>query len=317
MSDSPGPDALPRYIVLELTWRCNNRCLYCYGAGGQAAGSREPARDEMTTDEIRAAILKLKKELPVDTIGISGGEPLLRDDLPEILSFIADQGISPVLITNGTLLTKDKVEKTRGSAEAYQITLLSHRREIHDRLAGREGAWDAVLEAMLRVRDAGGYLAAVFIATKLNYRDLVQTAELAVVLGARAIMYNRLNLSAHNIQFSDLLLPTPEMIIENLESLEELGERYGIPSAASVVLEPCVIPLRDYRHVEIGWCPLGGEGSYLTIDPGGNIRICNHSPVVFGNIRTDSIRDLFLHHPYLERFRTSMPGECRSCRPDL
>jgi PqqA peptide cyclase len=271
----------------------------------------------MTTEEIKDVVIRLQEELPVDTIGLSGGEPFLRPDLPEILSFIAGQGIAPVIITNGTLITKELVDATIHSTSTYQITLLSYKKEIHDRLAGRTGAWDAAVQAMVDISKAGGNIAAVFVATKLNYQDLFRTAELALVLGAKVIMYNRINLGAYNMHFADELLPTPAMIRENLNSLEQIGEKYGIQSAASVVLEPCVVPLKEYKFVHVGFCPLGGEDSYFTIDPVGNIRVCNHSPVILGNIRKDSIREIFLNHPYVCDFRTIYPDECTACPPEL
>jgi len=131
------------------------------------------------------------------------------------------------------------------------------------------------------------------------------------------LMYNRINLAAHSLSYSDQLLPTPEMIRENLESLEALGEEYGLMTAASVVIEPCVVPLRKYKHVLLGWCPSGGEDSYFTIDPDGNIRICNHSPIILGNIRHDHLRDIYNNHPYVQNFRTALPEECESCNPEM
>jgi radical SAM protein with 4Fe4S-binding SPASM domain len=199
----------------------------------------------------------------------------------------------------------------------YEVTLLSHRREVHDRLAGRRGSWDAVVDGMANVRQAGGNLAAVFVATKLNYMDLFKTAELAIALGAFGLMYNRINLARGNVHLADQLLPTPGMIEENLEMLEDIGGKYGLPVAVSVVIEPCVVDVRHYEHVHFGWCPLAGEDSYFTIDPVGNIRICNHSPVILGNIKRDSFADIYYNHPRVRAFRDTWPEECADCDPEL
>jgi len=310
-----GP--LPRYIVLELTRRCNNRCLYCYNVWGGPDLYDEGKKDEMDLDEIKNFVLRLQAELPIETIALTGGEPVLRDDLPDILSFLSARKITPVLITNGTLLTEDRVRDTAGMTGMYQITLLSHRREIHDLLAGRPGAWDETVQGMLNVKRAGCNCSAVFVATKVNWQDLYKTAELALVLGAKILMYNRINLGCHNIHRAYELLPTAGMIQENLMSLEQIGEKYGMQSSVSVVIEPCVVSLGVYRHVHLGWCPLGGDMSYFTVDPRGNIRICNHSPVILGNIKTESIRDIYLNHPYVRNFRTTLPDECMSCKPGM
>lgn len=271
---------------------------------------------EMSTAEIEEIIAKLQDEAPVENIALSGGEPLLREDLPEILSFIRNRGIASVVITNGTLLTGERVAATMVGG-VYEVTLLSYRHDVHDQLAGRRGAWDAAIDGMANVRQAGGNLVAVFVATKLNYMDLIKTAELVIALGAYGLMYNRMNLGAHNMRYADQLLPTPAMIQENLDMLEELGEKYGLAIAVSVVIEPCVVDIGKYEHIHFGWCPLTGEDSYFTIDPVGNVRICNHSPVIVGNIKRDHFADIYYNHPYVRSFHDTWPVECTDCDPEL
>lgn len=308
---------LPKIFILELTKRCNNSCVYCY-ASWKEQGSTDGhgSHDEMTTEEIKAVVSKLQNETRIESIGLSGGEPLLREDLPEILSFIRGKGIVPVIITNGTLLTKERVDATMIGGN-YEVTLLSYRRETHDHLSGHSGAWDAVVEGMINVREAGGNLTAVFVATKLNWTDLANTAELGIALGVNGLMYNRINLGIHNLRFSEQLLPTPAMIQENLDTLEEIGKTYGIPIVASVVIEPCVVDVQKYKHIHFGWCPLAGEDSYFTIDPMGNVRICNHSPVILGNINQECFSNIYYNHPYVQYFRKTWPLECISCSSQL
>ncbi len=318
----PAPDGfqtrpLPKSFVIELTKRCNHHCLYCYLAEGPSAQDCEQDRsNEMSAREVTDVIGKLCDEAPVQSIALSGGEPLLREDLPEVLSFLRKKGIAPVVITNGTLLTQQRLASL-GTDVTYEITLLSHRREVHDRLAGRRGAWAAAVDGMANVRQAKGRFVAVFVATRLNSADVGRTAELCIALGATGLMYNRMNLGAHNIRHADRLLPTVAMIRENLDTLEELSERYSLPVAVSVAIEPCVIDTRKYTKIHFGWCPLAGEGSYFTVDPRGNVRICNHSGVVLGNLKHDRFTDIYYHHPYVRAFRETWPAECEGCDPEL
>ena len=308
---------LPKTFVLELTQRCNNHCSYCYTVWGTPElHYGERCHGEMSTTEVKEIITTLQDEAPVENIALSGGEPLLREDLPEILAFIKDRGIASVMITNGTLLSKERVAATMVGG-TYEVTLLSYHREVHDQLAGRRGAWDAAVDGMANVRQAGGKVVAVFVATKHNYMDLFKTAELAIALGVYGLMYNRMNLGAHNLRYVDQLLPTPVMIQENLDMLEELGEKYGLPIAVSVVIEPCVVDVRQYEHIHFGWCPLAGEDSYFTIDPAGNVRICNHSPVILGNLKRDSFADIYYNHPHVRDFHDTWPEECMNCDPEL
>jgi radical SAM protein with 4Fe4S-binding SPASM domain len=126
-------------------------------------------------------------------------------------------------------------------------------------------------------------------------------------------MYNRINLAAHNWPYADQLLPTPSMIRQNLDSLEALSEAYGLPISVSVVLEPCVIDMSQYKHLKFVGCPLCDENSYFTIDPAGNIRICNHSPEILGNIMTDNFVDIFYKNKHVCNYRETLPKECQEC----
>jgi radical SAM protein with 4Fe4S-binding SPASM domain len=270
----------------------------------------------MSTEEIFDLISSLCQQVPVENIALSGGEPLLRDDLAEILAFIRSKKITPVIITNGTLLTKENVAATVTDV-LYEVTLLSYREQVHDHLAGRRGAWKSVIDGMCNIREAGGTMVAAFIATKLNCRDLRETARLAIALGARGLMYNRMNLGSYNIRFAEKLLLTAEMLRENLNVLEETGRNYHLPITISVPIEPCVVDVRKYKNLTFGFCPLAGPDSYFTVDPSGNLRICNHSPVVLGNIRREQFADIYYKHPYVRRFRETWPKECVDCTPDL
>jgi radical SAM protein with 4Fe4S-binding SPASM domain len=273
-------------------------------------------RGEMSTAQIKAIIAQLQDECPVETIALSGGEPLLRKDLPEILAYMRERNIDPMIITNGTLLTPRRVAATLVGG-TYEVTLLSHKPEVHDRLAGRPGAWQATINGMNNVRKAGGNLIVAFVATRLNFQDLSWTAQLALALGAVALMYNRLNLSRHNLNFADQLLPTPQMIEQNLDTLEEIGGKYNLPVSVSVVCEPCVVNTQGYKHLHFGWCPLAGENSYFTIDPLGNVRLCNHSPIILGNLHQTRFSEIYFNHPYVQLFRETLPQGCENCPVDL
>jgi PqqA peptide cyclase len=269
---------------------------------------------EITLQQIEDLINSLRGELPLESLALSGGEPLLRKDLPKIVAMLQSHAVQTLIITNGTLLTQETVSSISPWA-TFEVSLLSHRPMIHDHLVGRRGAWKQTVEGMTVLRNLGRDQVAAFVATKLNYMDLEHTAELALAIGADALMYNRLNLGARNFRYVQELLPTPSMIRQNLETLEHLGETYGIPISVSVVLEPCVIDMSQFKHARFQACPLCGEESYFTIDPSGNLRICNHSPFILGNLLNESFASIFRDHPYLGRFRNNLPKDCMDCIP--
>jgi radical SAM protein with 4Fe4S-binding SPASM domain len=315
-ADKAEPRPLPRSFVLELTRGCNHRCAYCYTAWG-APELRYPRNGrDSTAEEIEQMVGRLQEEAPVQQIALSGGEPLLRKDLARIVAFIAGRGITPIVITNGSLLTPERIDELAPHC-GFEVTLLSTRRDVHDALTGNRGSWDAAVEGMTDLCERGLSFVAAFIATRRNYADVYQTGELAVALGARALMYNRMNVGAFNGRDAAALLPTAAMVRENLDALERLAATYGLLVAASVVIEPCVVDVRKYEHISFGWCPLAGADSYFTIDPAGNVRICNHSPTILGNLKRDRFADIYYGHPYVREFAETLPAECAGCDPEL
>ncbi len=316
MTRSSGEVAgLPKTFVLELTRQCNHRCGHCYAFWGGMAETPQ-AGSEMTPAEVDELLARLQDETPVELIALSGGEATLRKDLPEIVQCLTRRGVAPVLITNGSRLTPELIDRLDGVA-AFELTLFSHRPEVHDELAGRRGAWDAAIRAMVSLKRAGRPWVAVFVATKRNGADLEDTAKLAIALGAYGLMYNRMNFASHNLERVAELAPPPELIEANLKTLDALAKATGLEVAASVVIEPCVVDVRPYKNIQFGWCPLAGDEAYFTINPSGDIRICNHSPVTLGNIRKGGFGRIFRNHPHVIAFRETWPEDCADCEPQL
>lgn len=295
-----------RQVVLEVTPACNLDCVYCYNVWKKPG--RDYPRGQLGLADLIRLIDRLQAELPLQSVAISGGEPFTRPDLPAIVAHLWARGIQTVVITNGTLLTRERIERTPG-VNNYELPLLSYRREVHDRLTRRD-AFDHVVEGALNLRRLGERFAVAFVATRLNWRDLDKTLELAVALGAEGMMYNRMNVTPFNNRPE--LTPSVEMVEENLALLEEFAARYPFPISSSIPIPPCLIDTSRYPHVHFGFCPLAGENSYFTVDPLGNLRVCNHSSVILGNLLEEPFWDLY-ERRYVMRFRTEMPASCQAC----
>ncbi len=301
-----------KQIVLEVTSGCNLDCVYCYNVWKSPRSSYP--RGQLSLHEWVRLIDRLADELPLEWVAISGGEPFLRQDLPQLVAHLWARQLRIVMITNGTLLTQERIEQTPGITN-YELPLLSYRREVHDRLTRRE-AFDSVIQGALNLRRQGEAVVFAFVATRLNCGDLARTLDLAVALGGQGLMYNRMNVSAHNLPHARELLPTPDMLRENLELLDDFSGRFHFPVSASIPVPPCVLDTRRYKNVVVGMCPLGGDDSYFTVDPLGNLRVCNHSSVILGNLLEASFSEL-VRRPYMGRFTTQMPPSCRPCPAEV
>jgi radical SAM protein with 4Fe4S-binding SPASM domain len=310
-----APD-LPGTFVFELTRRCNHHCSYCYTFWGVDVENQGNAGKDLTLPAFTRFMEKLIDDVQVKNVAFSGGEPLLNDDLFRMVDYLHNKNISSAIISNGTLITPEIAAKL-SSADIVEITLLSCKPEIHDDIVRKHGAWKAAVQGIANLFEAKGYWEAVFIATKKNIAFAGETAKLAIALGAEGMMFNRINVGRHNMTFADDLLPSPEMISNALYTLDGISEKYGFPIVVSVPIEPCLVDISPFKHIHFGFCPLGGSSSYFTIDPSGDIRLCNHSPVVLGNLDRDSFLDIYSNHSYVRSFREDWPEECRQCDPEL
>ncbi len=308
-----NPISLLKNIVFEVTAKCNCDCLYCYNVW-KSPRTSYPSNGHMELPEIVQVFERLKSEIPLEWVSISGGEPFLRPDLHKIVSYFWSRHLEVVIITNGTLLTEENIDRTSGATN-YELPLLSHRKETHNRLMNAD-SFDRVMQGMKNLDKAAAQFVIAFIATKLNYKDLETTIKLAVAMGAVGVLYNRMNASACNYKHLPQLFPTIPMIKENLETLDEMSGEYKIPISCSIPIQPCLIDISQYKHIHFGFCPLGGENSYFTIDPAGNLRVCNHSSTILGNLRESSFIELY-HHPYVREFQAVMPDGCLSCAREI
>ena len=233
-----------RSIIFETTQECNHACLYCYNIWNPdlkktnnpyPKGQLDPSN---TLDLLRKAL----DETHCPHITLTGGEPLLRKDLSQILDLLCEREIATTIISNGHLLDETTVVGflDRGVG-LFELPLLSHRREMHDHLSGCPGAFDAVLAAMAHIRYHRGQFVAVFVATKLNLPDLYDMIKLAFAFGSRGIMLNRFNPGGRGRDHLDTLFPTVDEVRQALDIAEAAATEFNLPISCSIPIQPCLI----------------------------------------------------------------------------
>jgi radical SAM protein with 4Fe4S-binding SPASM domain len=315
-----GADKRPRLqsLIFEVTQRCNHACLHCYNVWqGEPAISgiaKLPyPRGELDTAQTLALLTKVLDEASCRHVTLTGGEPLLRRDLPQILEFLRTRHMPVTLISNGRLLSEPMVVDLldRGVA-LFELPLLSHQRFTHDRLSGSPGAFDAVLEAMAQIRLHHGKFIAVFVATRLNIDSLYDTIRLAFAFGARGMMLNRFNPGGRGRQHIDELLPTIAQVREALAVANEASREFNLPISCSIPIQPCLIDTQAFPRLGFGFCAAGSERAYYTLDPLGNLRPCNHTSTILGNLLTESLADLVAPARMVD-FVCAAPPYCEDC----
>ena len=299
-------------LVFEVTQRCNHACLHCYNAWKNAAPY--PDTEELSTADTLAMLGKVLDESGARLISLSGGEPLLRSDIYEIVEFLAARGVGVNLITNGSLLTEASIARLAGGKiSLFELPLLSVDRAVHDRLSVSAGAFDRVTMALATLKSARQRVVAVFVATRLNLPQWRETAELAFALGADGVLFNRFNPGGEGARHIEELQASPEDLASALDAAEDFARTYDFPISCSIAMPPCLFDTARYERLTFGFCAAGTERAYYTIDPAGRLRPCNHSPTILGNVRQRNFWDL-IGSPAARDFSAARPAFCAGCR---
>lgn len=144
-----GEDVL-RSIELAVTYRCQAKCHKCY-----AANLHQEGKNILSIDQIREIITQAKR-LGLIHVNLTGGEPTLRKDLPDIITACGPENIMVSLVTNAYTLTREKMKEFKEAGlNTIQISLDSADAPIHDTLRGLSGCYDAALSAAAWAREFG------------------------------------------------------------------------------------------------------------------------------------------------------------------
>ncbi|HJV38641.1 MAG TPA: radical SAM protein [Geothrix sp.] len=297
-------------LVIEVTEACHHACSHCYNPWRQ---QRAPvgSPETLTRREIRQLVRKVRRDAPIKVVAVSGGEPLLRTDTPEIVGDLVDDGLAVVVITNGTLLVDEAVSRFP-EGTVFEVTLFSTDGRLHDAIAGRPGAFRNVIAGAACLRRHRCRLAVAVVVNRLNAEDVRPTLELGIALGADSLLLNRVNLSRATLPGAARLAPDPDQLRFALAAADEVAAEYQATVAVSVPVPPCLVDPGPYRHLHFGWCPRGGKDAYYTLGYNGLLRPCNHASVVLGDLRTQGFAEI-VGSAASEAFWEPAPSACRAC----
>jgi radical SAM protein with 4Fe4S-binding SPASM domain len=305
----------PKRIVLmyEVSGNCNCRCVFCYNAW-KIEGKRR-AR-ELESGRVFDLLEKAIDETGCECITLSGGEPLLREDIFGIISRVKRRNVSVSLVSNGALLTDETVDRCISSGvDRFQISLLSDDREMHNRLSGGN-VFERVIEAVLSILKRGGTVSTFFVGLADNIGRLKDTLELNALLGVRTVALGRFVPGGEGLTGWERYMPAPEAIDDALAAGDELCAKYGMTLSISTPIPPCLNDMTSYRRVRPSFCGVGNpERSLFAIDPMGNLKVCTHSPIKLGNLLDEPFERL-LEHEFLDGFIETVPPFCSDC-PDV
>jgi radical SAM protein with 4Fe4S-binding SPASM domain len=153
-------------VVWNITRACNLKCVHCYNDSGAAK-----ADDELSTTQAKIVLDDLA-QFGVPSVLFSGGEPLMRPDLFEIIHYAVERGLRAVISTNGTLISADVAKKIKQHRVSYVGISLDGIGHINDKFRGVSGAFERAVEGIKNCQDAGVRIGLRLTLTKRNVQDL-------------------------------------------------------------------------------------------------------------------------------------------------
>jgi AdoMet-dependent heme synthase len=341
---SASPFARPYVVSWNLTYRCNLACEHCYldaGSTPQVGTENFSDRSELGTEECFKVIDQIASFAPECVTILTGGEPLLRRDILEIVRRAAERGLWVVVGTNGVRITENVAQRlAEAGARGLSLSLDALDPDRHDRFRRVRGAWRNTVEGAEILNRTGlpfivqttagshnlGELEAIAdfahdrLAAKVwNLYFLVPTGRGQFVSDISPAQYDEVLASLYRIQrkYDRRMLVNakcaPHYIKTVLENSGETTE--SIPTDGESATEsswPRLSPIRTYSG-GAGGCPAGTH--YMGIRPNGDVTPCPYLPVFAGSLRSASLADLWNSSELFAdiRRRSSLGGRCGAC----
>jgi len=296
----------PYALLAEITYRCPLHCPYCSNPT-QARNDQELTTNEWTR------VIREAAALGVLQIGLSGGEPLVRRDLPDLVRAAREANLYTNLITSGIGLDDDRVRGLRDAGlDSVQLSFQSDNTDLADEIAGAR-AHQHKLDAAAKIRAAGIPLSLNFVIHRRNIDRLPQMIELAESLQAERVELANVQFYGWAFLNRAALLPTREQVVRARE----------IATAAKARLAGKIdifYVLPDYYETRPKPCLSGWGQRYLTVNPIGEVLPCPTASSAIPDLRFENVRARELDWIWREsesfnRFRGTewMPEPCQSC----
>lgn len=296
---------LPRTAVIELTSRCNHACIFC-------SCPWEFDKDYKNTElpkETWFEVIKTYIQNGVEHITFTGGEPLMRDDLLDIVEFAKKQGISVGVISNGRKIDKDFLNRIKNLDILLSISVPGL--ETFKEHTGIDNI-EHVLNIFKECKELGIRTVANIAVTKKNLPELYENISYPLINGASYVLLNRFLPGGRGMYNKEFLLTNDE-INQMLDIAEEVLERAGMHGHVGTELPYCIIKEPGkYKRIHVG-TKCSAVKMFFVTDPSGYIKVCNHSPERI--CRWDEL-DKLATHPTWNRYKQSdyIPEMCKGCK---
>jgi PqqA peptide cyclase len=306
MSSDTNPIGPPLWLLFELTYRCPLQCVFCYNPVDFAKHTSELP----TAEWIR--VLNEARELGSVQLGLSGGEPLLRDDLEEITAEAHRLGYYINLITSGVGLTETRLRALQAAGlDHIQISFQDSTREMNDFLSHTR-TFELKQRVAGWIKGLGYPMVLNCVIHRMNIDHLDSIIDMAVRMGADY-------LELANAQYYSWAHVNREHLLPSREQLERAERvtnewRARLSGRMRILF---VVP--DYYESRPKKCMNGWATTFMTVTPDGTALPCHTARMLpgltFPNVTTSSMREIWVESDGFNRFRGTswMKEPCASC----
>ncbi|SFL95858.1 pyrroloquinoline quinone biosynthesis protein PqqE [Variovorax sp. OV329] len=301
---APGP---PLWLLAELTYRCPLHCVFCFNPLEFAARQEE----ELTTEDW-VRVLRQGRELGAVQLGLSGGEPLVRDDLEAIVAEAHRLGYYTNLLTSGVGLSAARAEALKAAGlDHVQLSFQDSTREMNDFLSHTK-TFDLKSRVARLIKDQGWPMVMNVVIHRMNIDHIDRIIGMAAEMGAEYLELANTQYYSWAFLNREHLLPTREQLLRAEKITDawraRMGERMRIFFVAP-----------DYHEGKAKKCVNGWGSTLLSVAPDGTALPCHTAKMLpglqFPNVRDNSLREIWFESEGFNRYRGTgwMKEPCSSC----
>lgn len=295
----------PLRIDMALTFRCQNNCIHCY-----AGGPHETS--ELSMEKWKEVIDRLK-QIGVFILTFTGGEPTLREDLPELLLYAQNNGMVTGLVTNGRKL-KDKAyvdALEKAGLDFVQITLESHKPKIHDSMTATKGSWKETVAGIKNAVQTQIYVTTNTTLSKHNAADFLETINFLKELGIAAFGCNSLIYSGKANAISEEFALPFETLNELLPKIRDKADRLELKFLWYTPTQYCHF---DPVKLGLGVKACTAAMINMCVGPNGDVYPCQSYFENLGNIFKEDWQKIWNHPLAVQiRKREYVEPKCKDC----
>ena len=285
---------IPLSAHLDITWRCNERCVHCY--------LDHEGKGEMTTEEIKDVLRQLS-ECGTFFLNISGGEPLLRRDCFAILEYARALHLNVKLKTNAVMIGPSEAARIKQlGIEQVQISLYSHLPEVHDTITKLPGSWRRTIDAIGRLKANGVKTSITNVLMTHNSGQAKAVKRLAEELGVSFVIDPTITPKLNGDR-SIMRLGISSQELEEVFHTEEFVGNVGEFCAPLSTVDEDV--LEGYS------CSAGHTLAYIS--PFAEVFPCVQFPMPCGSLRKQSFREIWWQSAALNELRSVHVRDLHTC----